>query len=58
MNCKFGINWNKKKDITFRMGIGPENAGVGTLMRTDISEECDSGDAAIEATPIEEENWE
>lgn len=38
------------------MGIGPENAGVGTLMRTNISEECDSGDVTMMATPIEEYN--
>jgi hypothetical protein len=56
VNCKFGINWNKKKDIVFQMGIGPENAGVGTLMRTKISEECDSGGVTMMATPIEEEN--
>jgi hypothetical protein len=48
-NCSFGLN-NVGNDVVFSMGIGPKNAGLGTLSRTLINQGCSSGNVSISAT--------
>jgi hypothetical protein len=53
-SCSFGVNWNEDKDLVYPMGIGAENANVGTLMRNPLSKGCSMGSVNIKATPIED----